>query len=173
MVGVTGELSRFNEGFFAYKQGGAKGVDFQRMLVQKPPIEKGRILASSGCTSCIDLPDGLIKALNDTAGDYGFVIDDSEIPVNMGDYKASGMKIRYRHEMASYPAGDIELLFTIPEKRRGSLEEKFGYAGLKIYWIGKVVSKPGIHIDSGGGKLLEPGVAGFVHRFKGKMLFDR
>lgn len=168
LIGVTGELDRFNTGYFEYTNT-RNAVDFKRMLVQKPPIQKGKLLASLGVvTSCIDLPDGLVKALEDSRGDYGYRIYDRAIPVK--DSKLGYPHFQYNYERASYPAGDVELLFTLPPGHRDLIEAKFGEAQLKIYWIGEVISGMATLIDIDG-QILEPKAPGFVHDFKGKTLF--
>ncbi len=172
LIGVTGELSRFNTGFFEYKK--EKTTDFYRMLHQKPPIDKGRILSSS-CfvTSCIDLPDGLVKALNDnTDGSYGYLIRDSFIPVDNSFYKSSLHGMKYKYECASYPAGDIELLFTVPENKRDIIEKEFYKNRECVYWIGNVTENPGIHVETDNNGIIQPSAPGFIHEFKGKRLFE-
>lgn len=166
-VGVTGVLDRFN--YCHYQYTNREIVEYARTLRQPAPIRAGKILSQlQGVTSCIDLPDGLIKALNDNApAGLGFIIRDTDIP----------LKYLYRltskpnYISASHPAGDIELLFTASPARGEDIENAFQEAGLPLYWIGQVTDKPGIQIEMATGELVIPTVGGFIHKFDGYKLF--
>lgn len=165
-VGVTDILDRFNYGHYQYHTD-PELVDFQRMLRQPAPIRAGRLLARLGCiTSCIDLPDGLIKALRDNqpAG-LGFIIKDYSIPVDhyRSHVPEAGDKANY--ELASEPAGDIALLFTTPRESIFDVEDAFQKEGMLVHWIGKVVEEGGIKIKSGD-QVFTPTQAGFMHQLE-------
>ncbi len=172
LVAVTGELDHFNFGYYQYNVQGLEMIDFQRMLRQRPPIKAGRVLSSLGVvTSCIDLPDGLIKGLNDNMpADFGFLINDGEIPVNYYKRHAKGVAFIPKYTLASQPAGDLQLLFTVPPEFVAVTEEAFTKDNLTLYWIGKVVTEPGIKINLGT-SLVAPVTEGFIHRFEGFKLF--
>lgn len=172
LVAVTGELDHFNFGYYQYDVQGLAIVDFQRMLRQKPPIKAGQVLSSLGVvTSCIDLPDGLIKGLSDNMpANLGFLINDRAIPVNYYKRHAQGVAFRPKYVLASQPAGDIQLLFTVPPEFAVVTEEAFRKENLSLYWIGKVVANPGIKINLGS-SLVTPVTEGFIHRFEGFELF--
>lgn len=80
LIAVTGVLDRFN---YLHYQYGEKSLTSFRYLRQPAPIRAGKILSQlQGVTSCIDLPDGLVKALNDNIPPgFGFLIHDQDIPV--------------------------------------------------------------------------------------------
>lgn len=168
LVGVTGILDRFNYGYYEYAQ--KAFVDFSRAFRQPAAIRAGKILASlQGITSCIDLPDGLIKALNDTApSEFGFLINDGDIPIthlhqviNQPNYLS-----------ASQPAGDIELLFTASPDQKRQIERSFNINELPLYWIGYVTGRPGIQIETISGELIAPITQGFIHKLDGYKLFE-
>lgn len=167
LVGVTGVLDRFNYCYYQYTQG--EQVEYVRTLRQPAPIRAGRILSRlQGVTSCIDLPDGLIKTLNDNSPpDLGFLIRDRDIPVE----NLSRVLNQPNYISASHPAGDIELLFTASQNRKRHIERAFSRNGLPLYWIGNVTDRPGIRIEMTDGQLVTPVVQGFIHKFDGYKLF--
>lgn len=168
LVGVTGILDRFNYFYYQYKQGGL--VEFSRTFRQPAPIRAGKNLSQlQGITSCIDLPDGLIKALNDnTPPGLGFLIHDADIPTE----NLHRVNSQARYISASHPAGDIELLFTASPAQRNCIGESFQNAGLPLYWIGYVTDRPGIQIEVAGGAIVAPTVHGFIHKLDGYKLFE-
>lgn len=170
LVAVTGVLDLFNYLYHQYKEGSLTDAEFQRTLRQPAPIRAGKILSQlQGVTSCIDLPDGLIKALNDnTPPGLGFLIHDQDIPVE----NLPRVKNQPNYISASQPAGDIELLFTTSPAQRSSIGESFQNAGLPLYWIGSVTDKPGIQIEMADGEILAPTIQGFIHKLDGYKLFE-
>lgn len=170
LVAVAGDLDRFNLGYYQYTH--SQEVDFQRMLRQKAPTEAGILLSSiHGVTSCIDLPDGLVKALVDTMPPgLGFLIYDSEIPVNTYREKANIPRDIPNYILATQPAGDVELLFTASPHARDEVETRFRDNGLQLYWIGEVTKEPAIKIQVGN-SILAPQVEGFYHKLDGYKLF--
>lgn len=169
LVGVTGILDRFNYGYFQHTQN--KNCDFESMLRQAPQIRTGFLLGELGCvTSCIDLPDGLIKTLEDNVPfGLGFLIDDKSIPI--GCFREeSDNEVLPNYVCASNPAGDLQLLFTVPSHARSLVETTFSKENLPVYWIGGVISEPGIKINVGD-RVIRPTVEGFIHRFEGFKLF--
>jgi thiamine-monophosphate kinase len=161
VLGVTGTLDKFNGGYFEYMEKGT--CNFNEMFVQKPCTEQGRILASLGATSCIDLPDGLLKAMRDNMGNCGFLLHDEKIPV---------MSEKEKYKAATCPAGDIELMFTIPENKKNAVDDEFNRKGLDVYWIGRTIPERKIYIYSRR-RMIMPEGAGFVHKFHGRKLFER
>lgn len=133
IVGVTGPLGNFNIGYNLYTNG--QEVDYKSMLRQPARIEAGLTLSQiPGISSCIDLPDGLIKALADNMPpNLGYLIDDKRIPVV--DRLSPENFIT-----ASNPAGDIELLFTanvgsIQEIEKNLRKNTSLFFGLAKSWI--------------------------------------
>lgn len=169
IMGVTGILDRFNYGYFQYTKN--KNCDFESMLRQAPQIRTGFLLGELGCvTSCIDLPDGLIKTLEDNVpSGLGFLIDDKSIPIGCFG-EESDNEVLPNYVYASNPAGDLQLLFTVPSHARGLVETTFSKENLPVYWIGEVVSESGIKINIGD-RVIHPTVEGFIHRFEGFKLF--
>lgn len=168
LVGVTGILDRFNYCYYQYKQG--ESIEFARTLRQPAPIRAGKILSQlQGITSCIDLPDGLVKALNDTIPPgLGFLLRDKDIPIeNMNKVRSQSNYIS-----ASQPAGDIELLFTALPDQRNHIGEAFQNVGLPLYWIGHVTDRSGIQIELASGAIITPAVQGFIHKLDGYKLFE-
>ncbi len=169
-IGVTGTLDKFNTGYHQYHQHTL--IDYQLMLRQSAKIEIGQILSRfshfAGVTSCIDLPDGLAKALTDnTRGKYGYRIKDDQIPLenpHTNPYKT-------RFEAASRPAGDLELLFTADKDQVEKINLEFRRSGLAVHWIGQVTKQLGITLEKDGA-LHSPQVEGFVHKFEGYKLFS-
>lgn len=167
LVAVTGVLDRFNYLHHQYTEGLL--TEFPRALRQPAPIRAGKILSQlQGVTSCIDLPDGLVKALNDNMPPrLGFLIQNQDIPIkNLHEAKQQP-----NYVSASQPAGDIELLFTASSVQRDCIREAFQNAGLPLYWIGRVNDKSGIQIEMENGELIAPSVSGFVHKLDGYKLF--
>ena len=163
IVGVTGPLGNFNIGYNLYTNG--QQVDYKSMLRQPARIEAGRILTElNGVTSCIDLPDGLVKALVDNMPpSLGFLIDDKQIPVVE--------KLSPENFItASNPAGDIELLFTANSSSIKEIERRFSEKHLSVYWIGEVVDKHSIRFQLESAQV-EPNISGFIHKFEGYKLF--
>jgi len=169
IIGVTGDLSKFNDGFYDYRTK-REIIDYKHMFHQQPPTQKGIILSSLGyVTSCIDLPDGLVKALDDNKGiGYGYLIYDAQIPIDTK--RQFHLQNQHHFERASYPAGDIELLFTIPPDRKDDAIARFDEAGMNLYFIGEVIPNPGIHINVEN-QIIQPTASGFVHEFGSKKLF--
>ncbi len=167
LIGVTGVLDRFNYCYYQYKQG--ELGEFPKILRQPAPIRAGKLLSQlQGVTSCIDLPDGLVKALDDTTPPgFGFFIQDSHIPVP----NLSKVVSQPNYISASHPAGDIELLFTASPTQRDSIGESFQNADLPLYWIGHVTDRPGIQIEMDGDVIVSPTIKGFVHKLDGYRLF--
>lgn len=168
LVGVTGILDRFNYLYYQYMQRDL--VELPKTLRQPAPIRAGKTLSQlQGITSCIDLPDGLVKALDDnTPPGLGFLIRDSQIPVE----NLRRISNQPNYISASQPAGDIELLFTALPNQRINVEEAFKRNGLPLYWIGRVTNKPGIQIEMDSGEFVVPAVSGFVHKLNGYKLFE-
>lgn len=170
IIAVTGVLDRFNYLFYQYQEGTLTEEVFQKLLRQPAPVRAGKILSQlQGVTSCIDLPDGLIKALNDNAPPgLGFLIYDNDIPIE----NLQRVKSQIRYISASDPAGDIELLFTASPAQKNRIEEQFKNAGLPLYWIGNVIDKPGVQIEMADGAIVAPGIQGFIHKLDGYKLFE-
>lgn len=170
LVAVTGVLDRFNYLFYQYQEGTLTEEAFQKLLRQPAPIRAGKILSQlQGVTSCIDLPDGLIKALNDNAPpELGFLIHDNDIPIE----NLQRIKNQAKYISASDPAGDIELLFTASPAQKKRIGEQFQNAGLPLYWIGNVINKPGIQIEMADGVVVVPSIKGFIHKLDGYKLFE-
>lgn len=169
LVGVTGVLDRFNFLYQQYTEGLL--TEFPSGFRQPAPIRAGKLLSSlQGVTSCIDLPDGLIKTLNDnTPPRLGFLIQDRDIPVQ----NLPKIKTQPNYISASLPAGDIELLFTASPSERNRIGEAFQNARIPLYWIGKVATRPGIQIEMAGGELITPTIQGFIHKLNGYKLFEQ
>ncbi len=169
LVAVSGILDRYNFGYSQYTN--KEKVDFNRMLRQPAPIRLGKILSNlKGVTSCIDLPDGLIKGLCDTSPlNLGFLIDDASLPV---DYYRERIKIKDipNYILASQPGGDLELLFTVSSSKSSSLERTLENEGISLHWIGEVTSEPGIKIQLDK-EIVPPTVTGFSHNFRESRLF--
>lgn len=167
LIAVTGVLDRFNYCYYQYEQGLL--TQFPRMLRQPAPIRAGKLLSQlPGVSSCIDLPDGLVKTLYDNMPqNLGFLIRDEDIPIEHLD------KVRKQpnYISASHPAGDIELLFTASATRQAEIENAFKDSGMPLYWIGEVVSTSGVTITTDG-RAIPPRVAGFIHKFDGYKLFE-
>lgn len=170
LVGVTGELGRFNLGVSQYRN--SKGVDYDFMLRQGAPVKEGLVLCGSGfVTSCIDLPDGLSKALLDNMpNERGFLIDDLAIPIDTFKGILGRNNVLSNYDLASNPAGDVELLFTANGDSKEILETMFANERLKLSWIGKVVEGSGIKLLQDG-QISSPSIDGFTHSFEGKQLF--
>lgn len=164
LVAVSGFMDRYNFGYYQYIKG--KQVDFQKMLRQPAPIRVGRILtALQGITSCIDTPDGLIKALQDNAPlNGGFLIYDKHIPIG-GFHQDPDIQFNQpNYIFATNPAGDVELLFTVDPNHKDRVEEAFKQSNYPLYWIGEIVQDSGIKVSLDG-KLVEPEIQGFIHNF--------
>lgn len=163
IIGVTGNLGCFNLGYRSYYQG--KNVDYRQMLRQPAKIKTGRLLSQiEGVTSCIDLPDGLVKALTDNLpSKLGFLVDDEKIPVVEKIFPKNFVT-------ASNPAGDLELLFTANQRSIKEIEARFVEENLQVFWIGAVVQNPGIRFRVGS-RLVESNIGGFIHKFEGYKLF--
>ncbi len=168
LVGVTGILDRFNFCYHQYIHG--KPIDYQKAFRQPASIRAGRILSQlQGITSCIDLPDGLIKALNDTiTPGLGFFIRDSDIPIE----NLNQVDNQPNYISASHPAEDIELLFTASPNYKKGIEKSLNKNGLPLYWIGHVTNNPGIRVELTNGKCITPITQGFVHKLDGYKLFE-
>lgn len=168
LIGVTGILDRFNSCYDQYMQGLL--TEFPKNLRQPAPIRAGRLLSQLGVvTSCIDLPDGLIKALEDNGSpQFGFLIRDRDIPVE----NLTRRKEQPNYLSASQPAGDIELLFTAPPREKKRIQDAFQERNLPLYWIGQVVDRAGIQIELNNGEIVAPSIQGFVHKLDGYKLFN-
>lgn len=169
LVAVIGILDRFNYFYDRYRQGNLE--EFQKLLWQPAPIRTGEVLSQlQGVTSCIDLPDGLIKTLNDNIPPgLGFLIRDADIPI---ESLHRDILNQANYISASSPAGDIELLFTASPDYQTTIEQSFRNEGLPLYWVGQVIKKPGIQIKMPNGEIVNPTVQGFVHKFDGYKLFE-
>lgn len=172
LVAVSGPLDRYNFGHYNYAN--SKEIDFKNMLIQPPPLKFGRVLTQlRGVTSCIDTPDGLIKALEDNMpSDAGYLIDDDRIPISRfnQDYQDKVNKPNY--VLSTDPAGDLELLFTVDPDQKKAVEHILRENNLSIYWIGNVVERCGIQINMEN-KIVQPTVSGFVHSFDRQLLFPK
>lgn len=168
LIAVTGVLDRFNYLYHQYKEGLL--TEFPSNFRQPAPIRAGKILAQlQGVTSCIDLPDGLVKTLNDnTSPGLGFLIHDTDIPIE----NMARVSDQSNYISASQPAGDIELLFTASPDQRNHITASFQNAGLPLYWIGHVTDRPGIQIELASGAITSPVVQGFIHNLNGYKLFE-
>lgn len=168
IVGVTGILDRFNYCYHQYTHG--EPVEYAKTLRQPAAVRAGRLLSRlQGVTSCIDLPDGLIKTLNDNSPPgLGFLMRDGDIPV-----KYLPQVVRQPNYIsASQPAGDVELLFTASQHRKDHIKRAFHRNGLPLYWIGNVTDTPGVQIAMQDGQIISPVVSGFVHKLDGYKLFE-
>lgn len=164
LVAVTGHLDRFNYGYGLY---GIEPVDYTKMLVQPAPIKTGRLLSSlKGITSCIDLPDGLVKSLYDNSPEgLGYLINDDDIPI------LNPNEAIPRYVAASRPAGDIELLFTFKREFAGEVSDAFVSRELPIHLIGEVINGNGVRIKTSQGLIEAQQSLGFTHKFDDYKLF--
>lgn len=163
IVGVTGPLGNFNIGYNLYTNG--QEVDYKSMLRQPARIEAGLTLSEiPEVTSCIDLPDGLVKALADNMSpNLGYLIDDKKIPIVDRIFPENFIT-------SSNPAGDIELLFTANYSSMREVEKRFAEKHLSVFWIGEVVDKHSIRFQLESAQV-EPNISGFIHKFEGYKLF--
>lgn len=171
IIGVTGELDKFNFGYYQYVQ--KELIDFTRMLCQPASIRADRLLAELGViSSCIDLPDGLIKTLRDNSREeLGCLIYDELVPVSHFRTHAHHLPDTYNYVLASKPAGDLQLLFTVPEKRTPLVEDAFKNQQLALHWIGIVTDQGKIKVKAND-LTITPTEEGFVHKFDGYKLFN-
>ncbi|HEC75947.1 MAG TPA: thiamine-phosphate kinase [Thermoplasmatales archaeon] len=122
---VTGSIGR----------GGSALIDgdMEKLLIIKPRIKEGKILAKAGVKSCMDLSDGLASSLYQLMkmNNLGFRIYEEMLPISENAKKHENFM-----ELALYHGGDYELLFTISEDRGKELEKV-----IDIKKIGEVIKE--------------------------------
>lgn len=127
IVGVPGRAQAALEGHTEY---------LQYLLTPRPRIDEGRILASAGVSSMMDVSDGLISSLFDMkeANSCGYEIFSSQIPGIPGISPDTGLDLALRG------GGDFGLLFTCrPEVLPLPIPD--------LHIIGRVIEEPVVKLD--------------------------
>jgi len=134
-VYITGKLGK---GGAALRNG-----DMNQLLLIKPRLKEGRMLASSGkVNSCMDLSDGLASSLYQLMkiNGKGFRIYEEMLPIH-----DNAKKYDDALELALYYGGDYELLFTMPEEGEKELKEE-----MEITRIGEVIREEKVFLLTDG-----------------------
>ncbi|OGI12732.1 hypothetical protein A3K64_04130, partial [Candidatus Micrarchaeota archaeon RBG_16_36_9] len=148
-IGVTGELGRFNAGYFYYHDGFRNQDVYRKMLVQDPRLKEGNVLASSRkVSSCTDIPDGLIRCLKFLT--RGAIVYDEKIPLSKEAREIAQKKNMKPYQMASVPAGDLELIFTTSPKNKPEIDDMFKRESSELSWIGRVTEGSSIKVTGPG-----------------------
>jgi len=167
-IGLTGELGRFNAGYFYYHDGIRNQDVYRKMLVQDPRLKEGKLLGESRkVSSCTDVPDGLIRCLKFLT--KGAVIYDESIPLSKEAKKIAERKNMKPYQIASIPAGDLELVFTTSPKNKPAMDNIFKKENLELSWIGRVTGDDSIKVAGHGYEEVAKKI-GYVHGH-GNMLF--
>jgi thiamine-monophosphate kinase len=138
----------------------------QRQLLPTPRVALGQHLAASGAaTAMIDISDGLLADLGHLleSGDVGAEIDAAKVPVSAA----------YRELQAGLPGDplalaltggeDYELLFTLPQERRGDLPQLQQLTGVPLTICGTITAATGLRIFAADGMPLHYRRSGYTH----------
>jgi thiamine-monophosphate kinase len=163
-------------GFLRERRHAAGGSDGEACVAwyrrPEPRLRLGLLLGRTRtATACIDLSDGLAEGARQigAASGVGICLDADAVPVHPGAR-------RYFEERGLDPvtaalAGgdDYELLFTVPSKRRRSLERVAALArGLPVKRIGTVTTERAFRLRrDGSDEPLPPGYEHFSHGSRG------
>lgn len=132
-----------------------------------PRVKEGLIIRTHRlATAMIDISDGLLSDIGHVCEQsmvgaciYSNLIPLPEVPDNLKKWLAKDLLF-----YALYGGEDYELLFTVRKRNRDRLEDIFEREGLKITYIGEVVSKDtGISIIDEKGKKKKINPAGYDH----------
>ncbi len=143
---VTGEFGRFNSGYFLHHRETQLQDVYEEMFMQDPRLKEGKILGRSGLVnSCIDMPDGFLRCLKLLAD--GAEVYDESVPLSARAERMLAELNMKRYEMASNPAGDLELIFTVSPENKDIIERLMKKEGCKISCVGMVTDASSIRIS--------------------------
>jgi thiamine-monophosphate kinase len=152
ILATTGLFGKTYTGLHAIISG--KTADEELLQSIRRPMARvleGRLLSESGAvTACVDSSDGLAESIHllAEASGVGFVVE--EIPVDSiaEEYcRRNGLDVL---EAVFYGGEEYELVFTVKPGWESFLKQLFEGRGLRTYFIGRAVEKPGVVVKSRG-----------------------
>lgn len=147
-VYVTGTLGDAGAGLDILKNvlnvsGEAKDVLINRHYFPTPRVAVGTAIRRIA-TSCIDISDGLLSDLKHIlkASECGANIHVERLPLSRA--LTSAVSPEQAIEYALSAGDDYELIFTVGEEQRGSLETSLASTNVKATCIGQLTGQPGV-----------------------------
>jgi thiamine-monophosphate kinase len=124
----------------------APDLHHKNYLINRLNCPTPRLLAGTTlrriATSCIDLSDGIKSDLKHIlfASQVGATIDVESLPLSEAMLATVGKEAGIRYALTS--GDDYELLFTIPEEQKGSLDVAFANCNVPATCIGRINGVP-------------------------------
>jgi len=142
-------------------QSGTSVRDRELLDRPQPRVRLGQALTGYA-NACIDLSDGLLADLGHIleASDCAAQIDVSTLPVpkelqNLEEHE------RWNYQLAG--GDDYELLFTLPAKNKGMLDQWREQLNLNLTVIGQIEEGEGVQCHTADGEIFKPVRPGFEH----------
>jgi len=154
---VTGAIGSAAAGFYCLIKSGSVKIPekIKKQFIKtafepKAKIKEGLIL-SKYASACTDISDGLAFSLHEiaTAGNVGFKLYESKLPVSKYVKIISSQLNLPINELTLHKGGDYELLFTAKKENVEKIRKETQKIGAEIYEIG-VIAKKGCKIVGGG-----------------------
>lgn len=140
-----------------------------------PRVKEGLIIRTNRlATAMIDISDGLLSDLGHICEQsmVGACIYSNLIPLPEVPYKLKKGLAKDPLFFALYGGEDYELLFTVKQRKKNSVEKMFKREGIEITFIGEIVSKEaGISLIDDNGRKKKINMQGYDHfkRQRGKI----
>jgi thiamine-monophosphate kinase len=132
----------------------SKTADEELLQSIRRPVARvleGRLLSESGAvTACVDSSDGLAESIHllAEASGVGFVVEEVPVDSIAEEYcRRNGLDVL---EAVFYGGEEYELVFTVKPGWESFLKQLFEGRGLRTYFIGRAVEKPGVVVKSRG-----------------------
>lgn len=146
-VYVTGSLGDAGVAVDAIKNERVLPLKYQKVIQNRLEYPTPRVAVSQAlreiASSAIDISDGLLADLGHilTASGVGAVVNVDQLPLSDA-LRGSVDESRY-YEFALAGGDDYELLFTVPEDKRGALDVGMAHYGIKLTCIGQILGQNG------------------------------
>lgn len=169
-VYVTGSLGDAGAGLDILQeklnvQGEARDVLINRHYFPTPRVAVGTALRRLA-TACIDVSDGLISDLQhilDASG-CGATVHVDKLPLSRA--LTSAVEVEQARRYALTAGDDYELIFTVSEEQRGSLETSLASTNVRATCIGQLNGQSGsLVLRRNDEPYSKDGLAGYEHSF--------
>ena len=145
---VTGTLGDAGVAIDAIKHNKTLPLKHQAFLKNRFEYPTPRVAIAQGlreiASSAIDISDGLLSEIGHilAASNVGAVINIDQLPLSDALLGSVEDESQY-YEFALAAGDDYELLFTVPEDKRGALDVTLAHYGVKLTCIGQILGQAG------------------------------
>jgi len=131
----------------------------------RPRVEAGLLLARCGVSAMDDISDGLASEMHEIcgAGGVGCLIRREDVPVDSRVRAVAEGAGVDPVEWALFGGEDLELVFTAGPEAEEGIEREAAGEGIKIYRVGEITARAGVHLVGPGGEILPLPRGGYDH----------